>query len=109
HDPALRIGAECWQDQAALADEGDDLLEHETVAGPHRGPRLPAARRSTFETNGVFWDRPEGRLFVARALAGGYVVCLVPESSWMLCIAGGVAPPQHPACHSSEGVLFQAR
>src|SRR5262249_2303686 len=35
HDPALRIGAERWQDQAALADEGDDLLGREAVAGPH--------------------------------------------------------------------------
>ena len=35
--------------------------------------------------------------------------CLVPKSSWMRCIGGGVALPQHPASHSSEGRLFQAR
>src|SRR5262249_4545066 len=35
--------------------------------------------------------------------------CLVPKSSWMPCIVGGVAPPQRLACQSSEGVLFQAR
>src|SRR5262249_35839231 len=34
-----------------LADEGGDLLRRESVAGPHRGSRLPAARRATFETD----------------------------------------------------------
>jgi hypothetical protein len=35
--------------------------------------------------------------------------CLAPNSGWMRCIPVGVASPQRPACHSSGGVLFQAR
>jgi len=34
-----------------LADEGGDLLRRETVASSPRGSRLPATRRSTFETD----------------------------------------------------------
>src|SRR5262249_19118156 len=34
---------------------------------------------------------------------------LVPRSSWMPCIRGGVAPSQRLACRSSRGALFQAR
>ena len=45
--------------KAALADEGGDLLGREAAASPHRGSRLPAARRSTVETDGVSWDRPD--------------------------------------------------
>jgi hypothetical protein len=55
-------------------------------------------------------DRPEGRGFgcslPCQPLRCG---CLVPRSSWMPCIAGGVAPPQRLAFHSSGGGLFQAR
>jgi hypothetical protein len=43
--------------------------------------------------------------------SGGVLRCagLVLRSSWMLCVAGGVAPPQRLSFHSSGGALFQAR
>src|SRR5215813_11913908 len=92
-----------------LADEGGDFLGHESVASPHRGSRLPAARRSTCETDGVFLGPSRGSVCrcscPCRRLR---CACLVSKSSWMPCIPGGVAPPQRLACHSSEGVLFQA-
>ena len=63
---------------AALADEGGDLLGRESVAGPHRGPRLPAARRSTVETDGV----------VLRLSQRVGFSLLVPLPAAMLCVSG---------------------
>src|SRR5262245_30336161 len=49
--------------KAALADEGGDLLGREALPGPHRGSRLPAARRSAFETDGVVLGPSRGSVF----------------------------------------------
>jgi len=78
----------------ALADEGGDFLGRQSVAGPHRSSRLPAARRSTVETYGVFLGPSRGSVCrcscpCRRLRCGG----LVPKSRWMPCIGGGVAPP----------------
>src|SRR5262245_21302768 len=85
-----------------LADEGGDLLGREAVASPHRGSRLPAARPSTFETDGVFWDRPEGRFVVARALAGGYAMRV-----WCRSLAG--CPASGRRCSPQRSVRQASR
>src|SRR5262245_44664593 len=88
-----------------LADEGGDLLGREAVASPHRGSRLPAARRSTVETSGVVLGPSRGSVCrcscPCRRLR---CACLVPRSNWMSCIPGGVAPPQHPARSLAPGL-----
>src|SRR5262249_22358776 len=71
---------------AVLANEGGDLLGRQAVAGPHRGSRLPAARRSTVETDGVVLGPTRGSVCrcpcPCRRLRCG---SLVPKSSWMPC------------------------
>src|SRR5262249_24325895 len=68
--------------KAALANEGGDLLRRESVAGPRRGSRLPAARRSTFETSGVVLGPSRGSVCRCSCPCQGLrCACLVPNSS----------------------------
>src|SRR5262245_24500923 len=75
-----------------LADKGGDLLGRQAVAGPHRGPRLPADRRSALETT-AFSGTVQGVGFSLLVTLPAATLCLVPKSSVQPGAGHGCSPP----------------